>query len=216
MTFQRARSDEQKDKRIQEIISAAKKLYTTMDFEEITLTKIAEELSFSRINLYKYFKTIEEIYLKVLLLDLEDFIQELEKSIHALKNVTVEDFTYKFIEVLTRNKRLLHLLTIDLSLLEKKATAEKLRSHKSSVMVISKRITDLLSEVFPSLTDDQTIHFVNSVLFYSRGLYSANNASELQHEIYNELNCRFLVPDYDLYLSEFSILQLRHLLNKKT
>ena len=61
--FIRARSDEQKAMRIAEIKEAARHQFATRPYHEITLTTIAEELGWSRANLYKYVTTKEEIFL---------------------------------------------------------------------------------------------------------------------------------------------------------
>lgn len=58
--FKRARSAEQKQERMREIKRAAADLFATRPYHEITLTTIAEQLSWSRANLYKYVTTKEE------------------------------------------------------------------------------------------------------------------------------------------------------------
>lgn len=62
-SFMRARSDEQKAQRFAEVKAAAKKQFVERPYHEITLTTIAEELDWSRANLYKYVSTKEEIFL---------------------------------------------------------------------------------------------------------------------------------------------------------
>lgn len=61
--FIRARSDEQKAQRMAEVKGAAKRQFAARPYHEITLTTIADELGWSRANLYKYFSTKEEIFL---------------------------------------------------------------------------------------------------------------------------------------------------------
>lgn len=61
--FTRARSEEQKNCRMREIKAAADSLFARYPYQEITLTTIAEQLSCTRCNLYKYVTTKEEIYL---------------------------------------------------------------------------------------------------------------------------------------------------------
>ena len=63
--FKRARSAEQKEQRLGEIKCAAAQLFATCPYHEITLTTIAERLSWSRANLYKYVTTKEEIFLEL-------------------------------------------------------------------------------------------------------------------------------------------------------
>lgn len=61
--FIRARNNEQKEFRMNEIKTAADSVFGENPYSEITLTTIAQQLGWSRANLYKYFSTKEEIYL---------------------------------------------------------------------------------------------------------------------------------------------------------
>lgn len=69
--FVRARSAEQKEQRMADIKSAAARLFETHPYHQITLTTIADELGWSRANLYKYVTTKEEIFL-LLMGDMRD------------------------------------------------------------------------------------------------------------------------------------------------
>lgn len=64
--FIRARSDEQKAQRLDQIKAAAEKQFAERPYHQITLTTIAEELDWSRANLYKYAATKEEIFLAIM------------------------------------------------------------------------------------------------------------------------------------------------------
>lgn len=64
--FIRARSDEQKAQRLDEIKAAAERQFAAHPYHQITLTTIAEELGWSRANLYKYAATKEEIFLAIM------------------------------------------------------------------------------------------------------------------------------------------------------
>ena len=61
--FIRARSAEQKGQRLEEIKGAVRRQFAVRPYHEITLTTIADELGWSRANLYKYVSTKEEVFL---------------------------------------------------------------------------------------------------------------------------------------------------------
>ena len=63
----RAVSPKQKEQRYLEIMDVTDELFKNHTYHEITLTKIAEELGWSRGNLYKYVDTKEEIFLSLYL-----------------------------------------------------------------------------------------------------------------------------------------------------
>jgi AcrR family transcriptional regulator len=62
----RARTDEQKAERLEEVKVAAERLFAEHPYHEVTLTTIAAELGWSRTNLYKYASTKEEVFLCIL------------------------------------------------------------------------------------------------------------------------------------------------------
>ena len=59
----RARSPEQKQERMEAIMAAADKLFQKQPYHQFNMGTIAEELGWSRSNLYKYAATQEEISL---------------------------------------------------------------------------------------------------------------------------------------------------------
>lgn len=61
--FIRARSAEQKGQRLEQIKDAVRHQFAEHPYHEITLTTIADELGWSRANLYKYVSTKEEVFL---------------------------------------------------------------------------------------------------------------------------------------------------------
>ena len=54
-------SEQLTNARKEEIINACAKLYTTMNFKDITLKQISLETTFTRTSIYNYFQTKEEI-----------------------------------------------------------------------------------------------------------------------------------------------------------
>ena len=92
MKWQRARSEEQKEHRISEIVDATARLYEKHSFEEISFTLIAKEAGFTRSNLYKYFSSKEEIFLTFLIQDTRIWRAELLKTCCTSKIDFVEKF----------------------------------------------------------------------------------------------------------------------------
>ena len=60
----RARSKEQIEQRIEAILDAAGTVFQNVPYEKVTMLMIAKEAGSSRSNLYRYFKTREEIFLE--------------------------------------------------------------------------------------------------------------------------------------------------------
>ena len=65
--FIRAKSQENKQIRMNEIMKATENLFSTHTYHDISLTTIANELNMTRGNLYKYVHSKEEIFLQIYL-----------------------------------------------------------------------------------------------------------------------------------------------------
>ena len=80
MSFQRARSENQIQDRIQEIIDATSSIYNSVGYEGLNFSAISEYTKFTRPNIYKYFNTKDEILLVILKEEFQSFIASLIKS----------------------------------------------------------------------------------------------------------------------------------------
>ena len=61
--FIRARGEEQKEIRRQQIVDAAAALYAEVGYDKVTFSKIGRKVSFTRLNLYNYYQCKEDIFL---------------------------------------------------------------------------------------------------------------------------------------------------------
>ena len=64
--FIRAKSQENKNIRMQQIMDVTDRLFHEKTYHEITLSVIAEEVNLARGGLYKYVSSKEEIFLMIL------------------------------------------------------------------------------------------------------------------------------------------------------
>jgi len=76
--------DEHRGKRKEEIIDAAEALFMEQELTKVTMKDIVERCGISRVTLYKYFKSIDEIIFEVQIRILERFKADLEATVrHA-------------------------------------------------------------------------------------------------------------------------------------
>ena len=82
--FIRAKSQENKNIRIQQIMDTTDKLFYEKTYHEITLTMIAKEMNLARGGLYKYVTSKEEIFLMIYLqkqgMMLQDIVNSLSRD----------------------------------------------------------------------------------------------------------------------------------------
>ena len=90
--FIRAKSDENKAIRIQEIMDVTDRLFHEHSYHEITLSTIAKEFCFARGGLYKYVTSKEEIFLLIYPQKQEALLKDLLKELETV-TITKETFS---------------------------------------------------------------------------------------------------------------------------
>lgn len=183
MNWQRARTDEQKGQRISEILEATARLYKASSFEKITLAAIAREANFTRSNLYKYFRTKEEIFFEFLKYDVRRWRRDLVAVFEETGPCSVDEFAADWVAVLTRHERLLRLVSVLYAHLEKKSSKEGLIGFKQMANREFGELSVLICRLFPILKKEQALRFLQLQLAMSIGLYAMTNLSETQQKV---------------------------------
>ena len=168
--FERARSKEQKQVRAEEIISAAKRIFKKNGLEGITLAAIAKEAEFTRSNIYKYFKSREEIILQIIVGDMEVWVRDVDKAI-AGRAWTIDEFAAKWHETIARHPRLMALMSAEYLFLGKNASAEKTLAFVTRIKTCLEAMSEILTQSFPGLDKDQALKFINLQIAMICGTY---------------------------------------------
>jgi AcrR family transcriptional regulator len=202
MKWQRARSKEQKEYRISEIVRATARLYEKHSFEEISFVLIAKEAGFTRSNLYKYFPSKEEIFLEFLKHDIILWRKDLVKTYRRRKAWSVETFASVWVMILSNHKRLLDLFSILHSFLEKNVSEQTLIEFKRRATDELKVLSELLCKIFPALNREKAGEFLELQLAAAIGLFNITNLSEMQQRVLEYPEFRHLKVDFNNYLQK--------------
>jgi TetR/AcrR family transcriptional regulator len=79
MTTQ-TRKEREKNQRRNEIIDAAQKKFFQKGYENVSMDEIAQDLELSKPTLYLYFQNKDALFLQVILLGLQNFLEEFRKA----------------------------------------------------------------------------------------------------------------------------------------
>jgi AcrR family transcriptional regulator len=180
MIWQRARTDEQKEVRIAEILSAAERLFDSSDYEAITLVAVAKESKFTRSNLYKYFNTKEEIYIELIKRDFALWADDLETVFNTYDEISVGEFADVWVDTFIRHPRLSGLIPILFTTLEKNATLQNLVDFKFALKENIADVIAVLCRLFPSLTMERAVNFLMLQMAAAIGLLPMAHVSEKQ------------------------------------
>jgi len=202
MGWERARTDEQKEQRIAEIIDATARLYETQPFDAITFVSIAKTANFTRSNLYKYFNSKEEIFFEFLKQDVIRWRKDLVKTISKKNRYSVDEFAAVWLKVQGRHGRMQDLISILYDFLEKNASIERMVDFKRLAKEEYAIVTELLCNLFSTLSPQKAVKFLNMQLAVFIGLYRMTNLSAAQKEVLAYPEFKHLKVDYPVYYQE--------------
>jgi TetR/AcrR family transcriptional regulator len=196
MTWERARSEEQKEQRFSEIMEATARLYEKHSFEEITFVLIAKEASFTRSNLYKYFNSKEEIFLEFIKHDIVLWRKDVTVNLKPGSIASVKEFASVWVGLQVRHKRLIKLLSILHNALEKNVSIEKLTEFKRGALEELYSLSEVLCSVFPELTIEKAVNFLELQIASAIGLFQMTDLSEIQQQILDNPEFSVLKLDF--------------------
>ena len=84
----RERKKKEKDRRVRDILEAAKKVFFTRGYLKATMDKIAVEAEISKPTIYQYFKTKDDLYFSLMLPVIGNIgiqMDKIEKRLHSRK-----------------------------------------------------------------------------------------------------------------------------------
>ena len=212
MSFERARSNEQKELRLKQIKDATMHLYNTVVYQDISMASIAKELEFTRGNLYKYYATKEEILLDVLTDKIKKWHQDLETSMNNIPMNNIKEFCSIWAKVTNESTDFLKLFSILFSIIERNVSIEKLTEFKKEIFTSNMAIANLIKEKFPTLSDDHIMNFLSLQISIVVGLYPLTNPSTIQQNAIKNSGFQYTSPCFLTTFTEF----LETLLNSYT
>ena len=179
--FVRARSIEQKQLRMNEIMKTTDKLFSERTYHEITLTTIAEALHWSRGNLYKYVTTKEEIFLDLYLEKQNNYFSAIESAFADKDQLSAAAFADLWTRVLVEHLDFLHYYSILTTIIETNVPLERLAEFKKKASAGFEVINQILSK-HCQLSMDRAAMLYWALLFHACGLNSVCSLNPIVKE----------------------------------
>ena len=172
MSFERARQPEQIALRRQSILAATLDLFEEQGFDNTRLADIGRRAGVSKASVYRYFETKEAIFLALLAHATEEWVEDLERSLAALRGAgTVQEVASLVADSLAARPRLCSLAARLSSVLEKNLSPDAIRDFKRSNMALTVRLVHALHAALPGLSLSGAQRFVAIVVTFQNGLY---------------------------------------------
>lgn len=202
--LKRACSCEQIKERKKEIIEAVNKMYDEMDYQDISMKTISENISIARSSLYCYYTNKEEIMLDILAKDYEAFIIELINAFLNLKNK--ETICDVLANIYLNNLRLLKIISIHLTDIEMHVSLEKLIEFKKPFVLYFKKLKDAIKMMYIDANEEKIDNIHNTLIMLTHSLYPIICPNKSQAKAMENVGMKLVNDKYDFCVSYFNFI----------
>lgn len=206
--FKRARSEKQKEQRMQDIKNAVDELFQEKPYHQITLTTIADKLNWTRVNLYQYVATKEEIFLELCADKRDLYYNALKAAFPADCGYPVEVFAEVWSGILNAHKDHLHYSDILSTIIETNVTVDRLAAFKKRYYEKSYEVTDLLAAHL-NISRDASYEMFLNVHYHAVGISSICKWNPLIAEAKAKAGIVSTPIDFKENMKKFILMNLR-------
>lgn len=212
--FKRARSEEQKEQRMQEIKNAVDELFSEQPYHDITLTTIANKLNWTRVNLYQYISTKEEIFLELCADKRDLYYDALKAAFPKECGYSLEVFAEVWAGILNAHKDHLYYSDILSAIIETNVTIDRLAAFKKRYYEKSHEVTALLCANLSISNEDCYEMFLN-IHYHAVGIHSICRWNPLVFEALAKEKIERPNIDFRVNMKEFILMNLKHYVNQQ-
>ena len=183
--YQRARSAEHKQERMDAIMAAADGLFARLPYHDITMGAIAEELGWSRSNLYKYAATKEEIFMALHARKNRAWLEDLAAALTAAGDgeepLPAAAFARVWAEVTARHTDFLRYQEILFAIIESNVTLERLADFKRNWAEMVEPIRTILARQC-DISEEEALNLYLRLLYQAPALRAHFQCADLTRE----------------------------------
>jgi len=190
MNWERARKIEQIDQRREQILSATLRLFTQEDFKPVSLNNIAREAGMAKSNIYRYFKTKEEIFLNIYQTYFSSWIVDLIKTLSNSMPMTIEELSVKWVDSMIRHREMLELNAVLSSALEENSSEDSLAEFKRFIIRTTDSLAEVLKQWQPGFTEEKSTELLFYVQILAAGILKGGKPSPTIENV-------LLLPEFD-------------------
>ena len=208
--YRRARTQEQKDRRLGDILDATESILDEGSYHDVTLSAIAERVGCSRANLSHYVKSKEEILLLLYIRSLRETLADLREIDQMILDASsangLKDAAARLASVLSSHRNLGRLGALLTSIIETNVGLECLIECKREIIIMMAEGSNLLVECGLFDNADDSLGFLIDLSNYVSGLYPATHPLPIQCAACAETGYPLL--SYETSLRDFLTVQL--------
>lgn len=180
--FKHAITKDQKSERRQNILDAAKYLFSTTDFKDIKMIDVATMADVSKGSVFLYFKTKEDLFTALLVQEFQAWYRKFQMILSdgQIRDYINTDILIKLLEKsIFDNDILLRLLSISHSVLEQNLSYEQASEYRQVFYECIHSIGNDLDVLISFFKEGDGCRFIQYCITLIIGLYGSANPPEL-------------------------------------
>jgi len=198
MNWQRARTDENKNVRKEAIYQAAFTLFKNNGYDKVSFNAIAVEAGFTKSNMYRYFSSKDEIFLNVFADLFELWAGDFTQQLRTLEQEAApKTFAAVWLSTMLSQPKLLDLMPILFTSLERNSSFEQLREFKRLSMNLLYRLTLDITRIYPDIEGEKAFKLLNLSYAATTNSWTATVQSDALKKLYQLDEFQALKPDFE-------------------
>ncbi|MGK5637936.1 TetR family transcriptional regulator [Streptomyces sp. URMC 126] len=187
MTFQRARTDEQRSQRRRQILDTAAVMLTEMPVAKLSLNELSRRVGLAKANVLRYFESREAVLLDLLDTEIQDWITELEQTRTDGQGTTRErgdGLADLLATSMTQRPVLCDLLSTQGAVLEQNISTEVGIRHKRAARESLRSLVQIVLRHLPELGTEDAAALVETTLLMAMAAWQCSRPSDAMLAVY--------------------------------
>ena len=206
-TFQRARSDEQREQRRRAILSAAAAMLAEMPVAELSLNELSRRVGLAKSNVLRYFETREAVLLELYDTAWTAWLDQLDAVLPPASAVGDARARYERVAAsltasLVADPLVCELISVSASVLERNVSPLVARRYKLASIANTERMAAQLRSSLPELSHDGAWRAAAGTLLAVGGVWPLTNPTEAMLCVYEDPQIARLRLDFHSALEE--------------
>ena len=189
-TFQRARSEDQREARRQAILQTAAGMLAEMPVSAVSLNELSRRVGLAKSNVLRYFDSREAVLLDLLVQLAGDFFtqvgQQLPEAVeaHGPVRARAEGVAAALSATLAAHPTLCELLSVQAGVLEHNVSAETVAKYKREGYNSLAGFTGALRQVLPEFSEEEAAEATRTIVVFAGALWTHANPPQSVRDAY--------------------------------
>jgi len=206
-TFQRARSDEQREQRRKAILSTTAQMLDEMPVAELSLNELSRRVGLAKSNVLRYFETREAVLLELYDTAWKAWLDRLDPALPPADAAGDARTRYERVAAtltasLVADPLVCELISVSASVLERNISPQVARRHKLASVANTNRMATQLRSSLPELSNDGAWRAAAGTLLSVAGVWPLTNPTEAMLCVYEDPELAQMRLDFPTAIEE--------------